>query len=169
MSSWPLIQTALENVFMRATGLSFVWDNEPRKLLPKPFGVLALGESISVGRDHSAYTFRNSDISINLSGYREITITVQIISRQACGEQSSRAMVERARLALANPVYRDELRSAGLVFVENHPVLDISNSFDQRQESRAAFDVVFRLMLNEEHSWPQGGYFESVDISEHML
>ena len=169
MSSWPLIQTALENVFSRATGLAFVWDNEPRKLLPKPFGVLALGESVSIGRDHSAYKFRNSDISINLSGYREITITVQIISRQARGEQSSRAIIERARLALANPVYRDELRSAGLVFVENHPVLDISNSFDQRQESRAAFDVVFRLMLNEEHSWPQGGYFESVDMSEHMI
>jgi hypothetical protein len=167
--SWSHIQSALENVFVSATGLPFVWEDEPRKLLPRPFGILALGQSSTVGRDHSSYTFHDSDISLELHGYRELTISVQIISRQARGEQSSRALIERARLALANPVYRDELRSAGLVFVENHPVLDISTSFDQRKEARAAFDVVFRLMVKEHHAWPQGGFFESVEVSENLL
>ncbi len=150
MSYWDNAQAALEQVFQRSTGIAFMWDEEPRKMMRRPCGILALGESITIGRDRSGYTFRDSDITLDLFGFRELTVNVQIFSRQAKGEDSARALIERARLSMANPFYRDELRSAGLIFVENHPVVDLDFSFDQRRESRAAFDVVFRLMLHEQ-------------------
>ena len=169
MSYWLKVQTALEQLFYKATGITFMWEDEPRKMMQHPFGLLSLGQSISIGRDRSGYTFHDSDVTLELYGHRELTVSVQIFSRQAKGESSARALIEKARLALANPILRDELRCAGLIFVENHPVVDVNFSFDQRYEARTAFDVVFRLMLNEQHAWNEGGYFESIDISENVL
>jgi hypothetical protein len=85
-------------------------------VMQKPYGVLSLGQSITVGRDLSCYSFRDSDSSVEISGFRELTINVQIFSRQHQGDTSARTLIERARLSLANPVYRDELRSAGLIY-----------------------------------------------------
>ena len=149
MKQWPGLQITLEHVFESATGIAFVWDDEPRKMMPKPFGILSLGQCISVGRDASLYRFRDGGGSYDLVGHREITISVQVFSRQARGESSARVLIEKARLCLANPVYRDELRSAGLVFVENHPVTSLDFTFQNRAENRATFDVVFRLILQE--------------------
>lgn len=167
MSFWPGLQITLEHVFESATGIPFVWDDEPTKVMQKPYGVLALGQSITVGRDYSRYTFRDSDTSIDIVGHRELTINVQIFSRQARGERSARALIEKARLCLANPMYRDELRSAGLVFVENHPVADLDFTFQNRVENRSAFDVVFRLVLQEE-MLAHVPYFESIDLENRL-
>lgn len=167
MNFWPGLQITLEHVFESATGIPFVWDDEPVKVMKKPYGVLALGQSITVGRDSSRYTFRDSDTSIDIVGHRELTINVQIFSRQARGEYSARALIERARLCLANPVYRDELRSAGLVFVENHPIADLDFTFQNRAENRSAFDVVFRLVLQEQ-VLANIPYFESIDLENRL-
>jgi hypothetical protein len=164
--NWNHIQNSLEKVFSEATSIPFVWEEEPRQLITKPFGVLSLGQSITLGQDSHSYKFRDSDITLNLYGQREITITVQIFARQARGERSARALIERARLSLANPAYRDELRQVGLIFVENHPMVDLNFAFDQRHESRTAFDVVFRVVLHEQHTTKQPGFFEQVELKE---
>ncbi len=167
MNFWPGLQITLEHIFESATGIPFVWDDEPVKVMQKPYGILALGQSITVGRDCSRYTFRDSDTSIDIVGHRELTINVQIFSRQARGDYSARALIERARLCLANPVYRDELRSAGLVFVENHPIADLDFTFQNRAENRSAFDVVFRLVLHEQ-LLAHVPYFESIDLENRL-
>lgn len=167
--NWQAIQTKLEKVFSLSTNIKFIWDDEPRAMLQKPFGLLSLGQSITIGRDSSSYTFRDSDISLDIYGHRELTINIQIFSRQAKGEHSSRALIEKARLMLANPIYSAELREVGLVFVETHPVIDLDFSFQNRKESRAAFDVVFRLMLIESQSFNSVGYFDKVELNESIL
>src|SRR5262245_32909566 len=167
MSFWPGLQITLEHVFESATGISFVWDDEPMKAMQKPYGILSLRQSMSIGRDYSRYTFRDSDTSIDIIGHRELTINVQIFSRQARGDRSARELIERARLCLANPVYRDELRSAGLIFVENHSVVDLNFSFQNRAENRSAFDVVFILVLHEHHAVTYVGFFVSFAVGDH--
>ena len=169
MSFWPGLQITLEHVFESATGIPFVWNDEPIKVMQKPYGVLSLGQSITVGRDSSQYTFSHSDTSIDIIGHRELTINVQVYSRQTRDGCSARALIERARLCLANPIYRDELRSAGLVFVENHPVADFDFTFQNRKENRSAFDVVFRLVLQEHVSTYKVNYFDAVAMSESFL
>src|SRR5262245_20755703 len=128
MSFWPGLQITLEQGFKSATGISFVWDDELLKMLRKLIGMLSCGQCISVGREMGLYRVRDGGTSCELVCQRELTINVQIFSRQSQGECSARVLIERARLSLANPVYRDELRSAGLVFVENHPVTSLDFS-----------------------------------------
>jgi hypothetical protein len=161
------LQITLEYVFKSATGIPFAWEDEPRKMLQRPFGILALGQCITIGRDMGRYTFRDGGGSCELIGHRELTINVQIFSRQAGGERASRFLIEKARLCLANPVYRDELRSAGLVFVENHPVTDLNFSFQNRAENRASFDVVFRLILQEKIP-TNTAYFDAIELENRL-
>ena len=72
--SWDAIQTALEHVFSDAAGIPFTWDESLRRIPRAPIGVLALGQSMTIGRDGHRYTFRDSDISLDMYGYRQITI-----------------------------------------------------------------------------------------------
>lgn len=164
---WNFMQNTLEDIFSKATDIPFTWDESLRRLPRVPVGVLSLGSSSTVGRDGHRYTFRDSDISVDLYGYRELTINVQIRARLAKSAPSSRILAEKARLALANPIYRDELRSAGLVFVETHPLLNLDFSRSVRKELRSSFDVVFRLVLNESVAKPID-YFDHVAVSENF-
>lgn len=163
------MQIALERVFCEATGIPFTWDESLRHIPRAPVGVLSLGSSRTVGRDGHRYTFRDSDISLDIYGYRELSISVQIRARLAKTAPSSRMLAEKARLALANPMCRDELRSAGLVFVETHPLLNLDFSRSVRKELRSTFDVVFRLVVHEQHSAHETGFFNSIVLNEHML
>lgn len=164
--SWDFMQSTLEGVFSKATGLPFMWDESLKHLPRAPVGVLSLGESRTVGRDAHRYTFRDSDISIDLLGYRELTINVQIRARLSKSSPSARTLAEKARLSLANPIYRDELRSAGLVFVETHPLLTIDFSRSVKKELRSSFDVVFRLLMQEQLCAEHLGFFDSVVLKE---
>lgn len=161
--SWPTMQKSVARVFSEATDIPFIWE-DPSRLPRAPVGVLSLGASSTIGRDAHRYTFRDSDISLELYGYRELTINVQIRARLAKAAPSSRVLAEKARLALANPRHRDDLRDVGLVFVETHPLLNLDFSRN-RKELRSAFDVVFRLVLCESISKPVD-YFDQVSVSE---
>jgi hypothetical protein len=166
--SWNIIEAALERVFQEATGISFTWDDAIKRLPRAPVGVLCVGQSMSVGRDAHRYTFRDSDVSLDMYGYRELTINVQIRARLAKSAPSSRALAEKARLSLANPLYRDELRTAGLVFVETHPLVNIDFSRTVRKELRSSFDVVFRIVQHEHQSHVPINYFDNVIVSENF-
>jgi|HubBroStandDraft_6_1064221.scaffolds.fasta_scaffold29382_4 hypothetical protein len=167
--AWEPMRTAIEHVFSEATGVPFAWEETTKRLPRAPIGVLSLGQSMMVGRDAHRYTFRDSDITLDMYGYRELTINVQIRARLSKTAPSSRMLAEKARLALANPVYRDELKSAGLVFVETHPLLNLDFSRNVRKELRSTFDVVFRLVLHEQTSATDIGFFDSIAVSENFL
>lgn len=166
---WSKMQASLVDVFAQATGIPFVWDDAIRNLPRPPIGVLSLGQSMTVGRDAHRYEFRDSNMSLDLYGHREVVINIQIRARQQKGAPSSRMLAEKARLMLANPCHRDELRKAGLVFVETNPLLTLDVSRTNRKELRSTFDVVFRLVMHEEIVANTTGYFESVIMSEKIL
>lgn len=163
------MQSALERVFGESTGIPFTWDESLRRIPRAPVGILSLSNSRTVGRDGHRYMFHDSDISLSVYGYRELTVSVQIRARLAKTAPSSRMLAEKARLALANPMFRDELRAVGLVFVETHPLINIDFSRSIRKELRSAFDVVFRVVVHEEHSAHETGYFTSIALSEGVL
>jgi hypothetical protein len=160
MNFWPPIKTALESVFLRATGVPFVWQENARRILRPPIGILELGQSTIIGRDAHSYTFRDSDIKLDICGYRELSIGVQLVTRLAKNLPSSRELAEKARLALANPIYRDELRNAGLIFVESHPLVNLDYDRHRGKELRSSFDVVFRLRLMEQQPTKSDSFFE---------
>jgi hypothetical protein len=167
MSFWPNLQITLEHVFRSGTGIPFVWEDEPRKMMQKPFGILSLGQCLSVGRDRGFYQLEDGCTNYELIGHRELTISCQIFSRQSRGENSSRALIEKARLSMANPLYRDKLRSAGLVFVENQPASSLNFSFQNRAENRSSFDVVFRIVMKEQVA-TNTAYFDAIELENRL-
>lgn len=168
MTPWHLIEETLANVFSEATKIPFAWDESIKRIPRAPVGILALGQSMTIGRDGHKYTFRDSDVSLDIFGYRELTINVQIRARLAKIAPSSRILAEKARLSLANPIYRDQLKKAGLVVVETHPLINIDFSRSVRKELRSSFDVVFRTIAHEQVINQSVDYFTTVAVSENF-
>lgn len=166
--SWESMRISLENIFSKACAIPFIWEDEIRHVRRAPVGILSLGQSLTVGRDCHRYTFRNSDISLDLVGHREITVSVELHTQRKKDVVSARELAESARLALANPLVRDELSSLGIAFVETHPLITIETDMRSRRELRASFDVVFRIMLHKSE-FKSIDYFESVAVSENFL
>ena len=166
MTAWENIEQTLEKVFSEATKIPFSWDESIKRIPRAPVGILSLGNSMIIGRDGHRYTFRDSDVSLDIYGYRELTINIQIRARLAKSAPSSRMLAECARLSLANPLYRDQLKKVGLVFVETHPLVNIDFSRSVRKELRSSFDVVFRLVVHEQLTNHAMDYFETAVISE---
>lgn len=166
--SWESMRVSLENIFSKACSIPFIWEDELKRIVKAPVGILSLGQSITVGRDSYRYTFRDSDISLDLYGHRELTVSVELHTRRKKGGPSARQLAEAARLALANPLVRDELLSLGMAFVETHPLVSIDFDIRTKRELRASFDVVFRIML-QKVQLNNIDYFESIALSENYL
>ena len=147
LMNWNQIQIALKLFFEQGTGIPFLWSNESQRLLSKPMGIMSLENSTVLGQDMSSYTFRDSAVTLDISGQRELTVNVQVLSRHSDLAQSARAYLEQARLAFKNPACQKILDSAGLVFVESHPINDLDFTFSNRKESRASVDLIFRTLI----------------------
>ena|SRR3989338_2301272 len=141
---------AVQRHFEQVTGLKFVWENEPREMLLKPFGVLKLGASSVLGSDNI--------YDDTLVGSREIVLQVQVFSRSFKPTESARFYLEKARTSLAY------FKADNLIFDGAHPIVDLDFVFMNRQESRAGFDAVFRRLELQDLSQYSPGYFTTVEL-----
>lgn len=136
--------------FEQITGLKFVWENDPREILQKPYGLLKLGASSMLGND-KIY----DDLLI---GSRELVLQVQVFSRSFKPTENAWFYLEKARTSLAY------FKSPNLVFDSAHPIIDLDFIFANRQESRAGFDAVFRMLELQDCSQYSPGYFTEVEL-----
>ncbi|MEI6806719.1 MAG: hypothetical protein WCK49_09485 [Myxococcaceae bacterium] len=141
---------AVQKHFEQITGLKFAWENEPREMLQKPYGLLKLGASSMLGNDQ---IYDNQ-----LVGSREIILQVQVFSRSFKPTENARFYLEKARTSLAY------FKAPNLIFDEAHPIVDLDFVFMNRQESRAGFDAVFRMLELQDLSQYSPGYFTQVEL-----
>ena len=141
---------AVQKHFEQITGLKFVWENEPREVLQKPYGLLKLGASSMLGNDQ-IYDYQ-------LVGSREIILQIQVFSRSFKPTENARFYLEKARTSLAY------FKAPNLIFDEAHPIVDLDFVFMNRQESRAGFDAVFRMLELQDLSQYSPGYFTQVEL-----
>jgi hypothetical protein len=128
--------------------------------------VLSFGPSTASDRD-GVYRINDGDnTTVAIVGAREFTISVQVFSRSHAPHESARYFLERARTLLRAEKQKDILKAAGLVLFETHPIVDLDFIFQQRHESRAAFDVVLSALEVEYDPTASSstGYFTHVDL-----
>jgi len=142
---------AVQKHFEQITGLKFVWENEPREMLLKPYGVLKLGASSMLGNDQI--------YEDQLVGSREMILQIQVFSRSFKPTENARFYLEKARTSLAY------FKAPNLIFDEAHPIVDLDFIFANRQESRAGFDAVFRMLELQDLSQYSPGYFTQVELN----
>lgn len=164
--NWQQIQVALKSFFEQGAGIPFLWANESQRMLKKPMGILSLENSAVLGRDMSGYTFKDSGVTIDIAGQREITVNAQVFSRASHPDQSGRAYLEKARFALKHPIYQKVLADSGLVFVEAHTINDLDHIASGRKESRASLDLVFRVQVELSQPISNMHPIEKVELQE---
>lgn len=162
------VQRAVRQCFETSTGLPFVWENAAQDALLKPYGVLSFGPSAAPDRDNVYQVNSDDNVTFVIVGAREFTIGVQVCSRSHEPGENARSFLERARTLLRSQHQRDLLSAAGLVWFESHPIVDLDFVFQERHESRAAFDVVFRALEVEYDPTCAPGYFTYVDLHDEV-
>lgn len=165
MIDWVKIHNTLKDCFENGTGLPFIWENEATEFLQKPYGVLNIAQSSAPWRD-DVYVVNDEDEYVTyLVGARDINVNIQVFSRSHLPTENARHYLEKARTALRKPKVESKLKSSGLTLLETHPLVELDFSFDQRKESRAAFDVVFRLQELECDVPEADGFFDHVELT----
>lgn len=136
-------QELFKHVFEQAAGISFIWNQEPRKALKRPYGVLTMGASRSIGRDEFYYAWSGAGESA-YAGERELSLNCQIVALANPSSKCARVFIERVRIFLHRADLKAGLRRQGLVFVDSTPVVDLIVSSDLRADSRVSFDTIWR-------------------------
>lgn len=164
MIDWTKIHDALKSCFEKNTGVSFIWENEATEFLEKPYGVLSIAQSSAPWRDDVYIINEDGDYVTYLVGARDINVNIQIFSRSHLPTESARYFLEMARTELRKPGMESFLKNAGLMLLETHPVVDLTFTFDNRKESRAAFDALFRFQEVERDKTGADAFFDHVHL-----
>jgi hypothetical protein len=127
--------------------------------------VLNVAQSSAPWRDDVYVVNDEGDYVTYLVGARDINVNVQVFSRSHLPTENARNFLEKARTALRKPKFESQLKGAGLALLETHPIVELDFSFDQRRESRAAFDVVFRSQEVERDVPESDGFFDRVELA----
>ena len=164
MIDWAKIHHALKSCFEKGAGLPFIWENEASEFLPKPYGVLNIAQSSAPWRDDVYVVNDEGEYVTYLVGARDINVNIQVFSRSHLPTENARYYLEKARTAIRVPKVESLLKRAGLTLMETHLMVELDFSFDQRKESRAAFDVIFRIQEIERDIPETDGFFDHVDL-----
>lgn len=151
--NWSTIQDGIKAWFEDSTGLTAYWMNQVRPAYaPKAVGVLQIISTAKVDVDAATYDYsatqpENEEMVPSVSGYRLITVSCMVVSRDQNAGQDALEYLELARVSLNRPSLKDALKTAGLAISwTSQAILPRDVLIDNRYESRAVMDVIFRAV-----------------------
>jgi hypothetical protein len=156
---WSTIQDGIKDWFEGATGLTAYWMNQARPAYaPKALGVLQIISTSKVDVDAMDYNYSvtqptNEEMVPSVSGYRLITVSCMVVSRDQNASQDAINYLELARTGLNRPSLNDALKAAGLTITwTSQSIVPRDVLVDNRYESRAVMDIIFRAVQFVEYT-----------------
>ena len=151
--NWSTIQNGIKAWFEDSTGLTAYWMNQARPAYTnKPLGVLQIISTSKVDVDALDYNYSalqptNEEMVPSVFGYRLITVSCMVVSRNQNAGSDAIHYLELARTGLNRPSLKDAMIAAGLrVSWSSHSITPRDVLVDGRWESRAIMDVTFRAV-----------------------
>lgn len=156
MTDIATYKTAIKTwVEAQGSGITAQWRDQEGGWQPKTRARLHLSNVVPRGvdtirYDQDATLAAGVDYIPTFSGCREITLSIEITSRDQSGSNVAIWYLDKLRRSLRKVSVRDALRAAGLGFATTGPTQDLSSLVDDRLESKAQMDVFFNAVVNEE-------------------
>jgi hypothetical protein len=94
------------------------------------------------------------DMIPSVVGCRTVVARIEVQSRNNSGNNCAMFFVDKIQTSLAKPSVKAALYAAGLAYNTTLSTVDLSMIFDEREESRAAIDILFNSVVEETD--PQG-------------
>jgi len=172
--NWSTIQSGVKAWAEGTTGLTAYWRNQQvPAFTPKPFILLQIIATSKVDVDSLDYVYDNTqppteEMVPTLSGYRKITVAMTVVSRDQTANFDAINYLELARAGLNQPQYSETLTNAGLALVWTSQGISLQDAIvDNRYESRAAMDIIFRAVQYIQYKNPNdtNGYITQTEVS----
>lgn len=148
--AWTDVQQALYTWFATSTGLATSWafQKRPQDNIASGFGtltVLSVELPPSLEEDETRTRETAGELYADQVGTRYLTINCQVASAVQSFEGHAQNLLSRAQAALTLTEFNNSLGAAGVTFVRNGAITNISAIAGAGFESRASMDVVFSV------------------------
>lgn len=164
-------QTALVTWVLDYSGLTAVWANEARPMTDKPFVVLQILRSGEYGNYERKYIYNvgTQKMEPTVSQERDLTLNVQVISRNQTANNNALFYLDKLKLSLGLESVQIALSNAGLNLFRRESTIVLDAIFQNRSESRASFDVIFGYKAVTEFGDAEATeYIDTVEISSEI-
>lgn len=101
------------------------------------------------------------EITLSSDGPRNVTASLQAITRAPRGASSAAAWLETLQASLALPTYREPLNAVGLGVIDVGTVQNVPKVYGASTEGRATLDVRFHVVQTASEKL---GYIETVEV-----
>lgn len=159
MIDWNAVQLALWTWVDGVDSGTVIWAEQNAPIPDGAFATLRLASLVQVGQDFTAppvETGPGTDVfESDITGNREFTLEVQTFGADAFGR------AEAIRSSLQRVSVLDALRAAGIVFVDRLGITNVTALDGNRQEERAAVDILFRAAQVQTEELP---VIETVEV-----
>jgi hypothetical protein len=149
-------------------GESVLWVNQGAPQPDLPYATLKLSparktkNSIDAIVTSQDLTQTGQEMAETVTGQREVTLTVDVLSDVVTGDGTAMEFLENALTGLSLPSQRATLRLAGLSVVDWENPLDLSALVATAYQSRASADVRFYLV---DTVTERTGYIETAEVT----
>lgn len=149
------VKTALYTWANTASGITVVFADQSAPRPAKPYISLKVTGLNSIGHDYEGLPDATGDASFR--GNREFQVYAQTIGSNAI------QYAEALHSSLEMRASRDQLATAGIVFVENLGINDITELLETEWEERAQIDFRFRIASVDTENV---GLIEHVEVTQ---
>lgn len=175
MSDYAQWETALKNWAIAATGLVWVWENEPRQHMIHPYGILSgphTSDTVGVDWIHQTQTEVSSGVFTvqpQPRGVRVATYKARVITRSQSSDLKAGRYLELARMALRLP----EVKAAWVAVEMSLAKASTIQIFDapginDRVESIASLTLTVNQVPHDVPAGADQGWLERVQVSSSL-
>lgn len=172
--AYDTFETAIEDWAKAVTGFRFYWLNRKRnREFRKTWGTLQVISERDVGIDEVRQTDltggsppAGGEIEVMISGNREITVSVQVKSRDQEPLKTARFFLAKLRTSLRKPGVRaTHFQPNDIAVVRPLPLNELDFTRQNRVEALANMDVIFATVVNEVDPAEATTFIETVRVS----
>jgi hypothetical protein len=161
---WKPFYAALRDWAALGDELNSYWIHEERPITTKPLVTLQILSSVESQPDvlnlvDEAPGNDTKLLTPVITIERDVTVQVKVSSRSQDPEEFALHYAETLRSSLSDPEVVDRLSRAGIEVISHEKIFNLGEVSDQRAESRAVLDVMFRAVFADQAERRGVGFF----------
>jgi len=171
---WDVMQETLEKWVKLNTNIPVVWNKQDAENYGPPVVELKISTFQQIGEDEIRSEYNDAatdgrDLMITIAGQRRFTLGCKFRSRDNRPGYAAQAYAEKLRNSSVKPSTTALLRSGEMAIFKADPTIDLSNIFQDREESIAVLDIHMGTVVNESSESEFATYINTVEVTSNVV
>lgn len=172
--NWQVMTDTLEKWVKQNADIPVVWSTEAAENHKPPVAQLKISAFQQIGEDEKRAELDEDatdgrDLMYTVTGQRRFTLGCKIRSRDNRPGYAAIAYAEKLRNSLIKPTTIVLFQSAEISVHQAEATVDLSNIFQDREESIAVLDIHMGTVVNESSEREFATYINTVEVTSNVI